>query len=188
MTDPVTWFTYLSLALGGFIEGPAISTFSGYLSRLGYLNLPLVVAVFVLADILSDLFYFSLGRLSLRHASVQAFFQKKLSYKREVIADLWERHFLSMMFFGKLAYGISVAVVMSAGALNMPLRKFLAYSIPVSLLQTSALVLIGYLLGEAYTEAARYVEYPLLVASIVLSVAFALIYYLKARTKKFLLK
>jgi len=188
MSDPALLVTYLTLLVAGLLEGPAVSIFSGYLARLGHLNLLGVLGIFIIADILSDLLYYALGYFSLRHRVIRSFFTRKLADKEMLFRDLWHSHFFSMMFFGKLAYGISVPIIMSAGALQMPLRKFLAGSIPVSVFQTSLLVLTGYLMGEAYYHLIPYIQYPLLVMSVVFAVTFILIYVLKLRTKKYLIK
>lgn len=177
---------YLSLIPLGFIEGPIVSTFSGYLARLGYLNLLMVIIIFVFVDILSDSFYYFLGRLSAKNKLIQAFFNKKLSGKKLVFVNLWETHFFLMMFFGKIAYGISIPIIMSAGALNISAKKFFTLSIPISVLQTSTFVILGYMLGEVYYLAIDYVKYPIFFISLVLSITFILIFYIKTQTKNIL--
>jgi membrane protein DedA with SNARE-associated domain len=188
MLSYIIAYKYFGLITLAIFEGPIISVIGGCLSKIGYLELPLVIFLLVTADIISDLIYYHLGYYSSKNKAIEKLLNKKLSKKVEIYKEIWNKHFFSVVFFGKLAYGISVPIIMSAGALNIGLRKFLSYSVPISLLQTSTMVFIGYLLGEMYYIAIDYLLYPLLFFSLTVILLIFIIYGVKFSAKKIILK
>lgn len=188
MLSYIIAYKYIGLITLAIFEGPIISVIGGCLSKLGHLELPLVIFLLVTADVISDLIYYHLGYYSAKNKTLGKLLNKKLSNKVEIFKTIWTKHFFFVVFFGKLAYGISVPIIMSAGALNIGLKKFLSYSVPISFLQTSTMVLVGYLLGEMYYIAIDYLLYPLVFFSLTLVLLIFIIYGVKLSAKKMIVK
>lgn len=187
MLDLIISYKYIVLLPLAIAEGPIVSVVAGYLARMDYLLLSLTVMLLVLADIISDLIYYFLGKYSARNKKVDTFIHGKfLDNKVTFFKKLWDKHLLTVMFFGKLSYGISVPIIISAGIVNLPLKNFLLYSVPVSIFQTTCYVLLGYGLGETYYKAIPYMKYPALFVACMFVVVFISVYYLKVKTREIL--
>ncbi len=80
-----------------------------------------------------------------------------------------------MVFFGRLIPGFRTLISFPAGAVKMPLAKFLAYTIAGCLLWNGLLVYIGFYLGTNWTEVASISHY-LIIAAVAILIATAAIY------------
>lgn len=163
---------------------------TGMLASLGYFNLALLFGVMVLADISTDIFYYSLGRggtvLRIVKKLEKRFgiTQEKLEYFR----SLWQGRAFRTMLVSKLAWGIAPIMLATAGYVKMPLKRFLRFSVPLSFLQYGFLLMLGYYFGSAYAL----VENALVRGQLLITAAllFAVAYYAIAGIvrKKFLAK
>ena len=63
------------------------------------------------------------------------------------------------MFFSKLAYGLSTPLLISAGLVKLPFKKFITHAFPVTVFQFGILMITGYYLGSSYQIAVKYVKY-----------------------------
>lgn len=185
MVHIIETYGYIILFFAAFSEGPAVSVIAGYVSKLGYLSIVITVVVLVIADIVSDMFYYHLGYFSLKNKKIRLFVEKKLFTKEDsFIFKMWDKNFFKTMFFGKMAYGISVPIIISAGVLKINLKKFLSYSVPVSCFQTSVLVISGYIMGEAYYGIIKYTKYAAYLLTASFLVFFVILYYTKISVRK----
>lgn len=155
----VTKFGYVALFPLAALEGPVVALGVGFLISLGYLSPLPAYAVLILGDLIPDSFYYYLGRFGNRRQLVAKYGSRFSMVSRNfgVMKHLWERHGKKTMALSKLAYGLSTPFLISAGLINMPLKKFLSYAIPVTVVQYAGLMVIGYFLGHSYLLAADYV-------------------------------
>ena len=77
----------------------------------------------------------------------------------DAVSKLWKEHTFKTLFFGKLAYGMALPFIVSAGIVKVPYKKFISYAIPISLFQYIILTFAGYYLGSSYAIAAKYADY-----------------------------
>lgn len=135
-----------------FFEGPITGFIIGTLVALGYFNVFAAFGLLLLGDIIPDTAYYFIGRLG-----GEGTFVKKALLKVG-IADghmaaarsLWFNHTGKTMFFSKLAYGLSTPFLISAGYIKLDFKKFLMYALPVTVLQYSVLMALGYYFGSSY--------------------------------------
>ena len=142
------------------IEGPIVATLAGFLVFLGYLRFWPTLGILLVGDIASDAFYYLLGRFGNRHRLVK-------KYGRQ-LQPLWDKHPRQLIFFGKLAYGLSVPLIVSAGVAKISPGRFLAYVLPATVLQYGGLLLVSYYLGLSYKLTEKYIFYLGLVVMLVL--------------------
>jgi membrane protein DedA with SNARE-associated domain len=93
---------------------------------------------------------------------------------------MWHHHTKKTMFFGKLAYAIAPAIIVTSGIARLPIRRFILISVPVGIFQIAAFMLVGYYLGASYQVAQDYIEYPGIVITALLAVA-VFVYFISAK-------
>lgn len=181
-----TWITliitykYLIILPLAILEGPFLSLLLGYLIHAGYLSLPLSFILLLMGDILPDLFYYRIGKYGNEKILTSKYFansdKTKVSLQR--LEHLWHTHTVKTMFFGKLSYGISVPIIISAGMAKLPLKRFVLTSLPVGIFQVGGLLTVGYILGRSYALAVTYIEYGGIAIGALLLLIVAIYYIL----------
>ena len=145
-------YRYLILFPLAAIEGPVISIIVGFLSSLGYFNPFVAFVILVLGDIVPDGAYYFFGLWGRNRSFIERY-GKKFGLTPErfgVIEHLWEKHPGKTMWTSKLAYGLSTAFLISAGLAKLPLKKFYAEAVPVTLGQYAILMVVGCFFGSSY--------------------------------------
>lgn len=171
-------YRYLILFPLAAIEGPMVSLAVGFFISMGYVDFLLAYPILILGDIMPDSIYYYVGRLGNKKKLIERFsrYSKFISYNLCVLEELWHCHGRKTMLFGKLAYGLSIPFLISAGLVNMPFPRFLSYTIPVTLLQYGVIMIIGYMLGHSYKMAEQYIEYAYItVAAVMILLCYVLL-------------
>ncbi|MEN9604982.1 MAG: hypothetical protein RJB39_667 [Candidatus Parcubacteria bacterium] len=153
-------YKYLIILPLAIVEGPLLALLLGYFVHAGYVSLPITWLLLLIGDIGPDLFYYHLGKYGNRKMLESNYLAKanRTTAGIEKIKYLWHTHRIKTMFFGKLSYGISVPIIISAGLSGLPLKKFILTSLPIGIFQISVLMTVGYFLGHSYALAITYVK------------------------------
>ncbi len=156
------------------LEGPIITMVSGFLISLGILSfIPTLLVVFA-GDILSDSFYYALGRRGRRFVE-----RVKFLHITEARLEKVEEHFKKYpgktFMISKASYGVGSLFLVAAGASKMAYQKFLEYITPMNALRSTILLLIGYFLGRAVRHADVYLEYYTLAVIIILPIGYYIV-------------
>ncbi|MEK9185088.1 MAG: hypothetical protein AAB866_02920, partial [Patescibacteria group bacterium] len=165
-------YKYVGLFPLAAIEGPMVSLIVGFLVHLGYLEFIPSYIILILGDIIPDSIYFYIGRLG-DHKKITEKYGPKLkgiAGSFEILEKLWRDHPRKTMFFGKLAYSLSIPFLISAGLVKMSFKKFITYAIPATLFQYGLLMLVGYYLGKSFELAINYIKYGGILIAILLSI------------------
>ena len=158
-------------------EGPVVSFVVGTLVALGYFDPYIALGVLILGDLIPDTGYYFLGRWGAGTALAKKYMAKLGSM--EIVRRLWHEHGGKTMFFSKLAYGLSTAFLVSAGLVQMPLRRFLRYALPITIIQYSALMFLGYHFGNSFGTVTNILDHIQIVIAAVIIVAIG--YYFLTR-------
>ena len=159
----LTKYGYFILFPLAAIEGPIVSLVVGFLIYLGYLKFLPAYAILLLGDLIPDTIYYYIGRFGSERKMME-----KYGSRLNLIEKLWLEHGKKTMFLSKLAYGLSIPFLLSAGLVKMPFKKFISYAFPVTLFQYGVIMAIGYFLGHSYQLAERYVQYAYVIVAVVL--------------------
>ena len=84
----------------------------------------------------------------------------------------WHHHPVRMMWITKLAYGLSMYLLITAGMAGLPFKKFYLYTLPATIFQFGGLMVLGYFLGTFLAD----VSWWLVV--IQLAIAAVIVFYL----------
>ncbi|MDP2945841.1 MAG: hypothetical protein Q8N61_00080 [bacterium] len=159
----LTKYGYFILFPLAAIEGPIVSLVVGFLIYLGYLKFLPAYAILLLGDLIPDTVYYYIGRFGSERKMIE-----KYGSRLNLIEKLWREHGKKTMFLSKLAYGLSIPFLLSAGLVKMPFKKFISYAFPVTLFQYGVIMAIGYFLGHSYQLAERYIQYAYVIVAVVL--------------------
>lgn len=145
---------YAGLLIAAFLEGPIVSFVAGTLIATGILNPYGALGVLVFKDLVLDTVWYGVGRF----ADLPYFAPRIEKWRADtklgahVLAPLerqWHTHPVRMMWVTKLAYGLSMYLLITAGIAGVPFKKFYLYTLPVTLFQFGGLMVLGYFLGTA---------------------------------------
>lgn len=155
------------------LEGPLIAFLVGSLVALGVFSLIPAFAILVAGDIIPDLIYYLIGHFGQKNQKIAAKVGKlkAAGLSMRALNALWRRYTLRMMVLGKLAYGLSTPLLISAGLSRMPVARFLLYAVPVSMLQYALCLAVGYFVGTTFTVSASVLAYVQVAALAVMIVA-----------------
>lgn len=141
-------YKYLAIFPIAVMEGPIITIISGFFVSLGILDLPLVLLIVFMGDVISDTAFHLVGRGG-RHMIRYLPF---LHITEERLEKL-ENHFTyapwRTMILAKISYGLGSVFMVASGASRMSWRRFLEYMLSLNLLRSSILLAIGYFFGRA---------------------------------------
>ncbi len=154
-------YKYIALFPVAFFEGPIVALVAGFLIHQGYLNPVLAYIIMILGDLIPDTIYYYAGRYGNNNRFVKNT-GAKLGIKGDdtgVVEKMWKNHPFKTMFLSKLAYGLSTPFLISAGLVKMPLKKFVSLTLPITLFQYGVILIIGYLLGNSFDYASKYIKY-----------------------------
>lgn len=168
-----------------FFEGPIISLIAGLFVSQGYLEVIPTFIILSLGDIIPDILYYGIGRLSHR-ANFLARYGHRFGIGKDRLAAierLWHRHTFKSVLFSKWAYGMSTPLLLSAGLARVPTGKYISSVIPIVLTQYAALLAVGYYFGSSYQLISAYIQDAgwVIAGGVVI---FIIIYFFVARSAK----
>jgi len=169
-------YRYLILFPLACIEGPVLALAVGFLVHLGYFNILPAFLVMCAGDFFPDIFYYYIGRFG-QQKNFIAKYGSRFKFIKDnfpMIEKLWFDHSYKMMFFSKLAYGMSTPLLISSGLAKMPFPKFVSRALLVTLFQYGVIMAIGYYVGYSATFVSDIKLVGLIVA--VVLVVFIFIY------------
>jgi len=171
------------------IPSEVILPFAGYLTINGQLNLWIILAAATVAGILGSLVDYYIGL-----KGVQSLVKHKvwgrvlLSAAQLEAAEKWfNKHGSIMVFVSRLIPGFRTTFSFPAGAVQMPLKKFVAFTTAGCFLWNAVLVYLGWYLGENWTLVAgvsRYLILAAVAAAMIVIVVYLIIRRRKTREEK----
>ncbi len=148
------------------IPSEVVLPFAGYLVSLGQLNFWWTVVMATAAGIAGSLVDYYIGWkgwnfLSQHRILGKSFFSKS---QFDTAAGWFSRHGSIVVFLSRLVPGFRTIVSFPAGAIKMPITKFVAYTTVGCLIWNGLLIYFGYFLGSQWTEVAGISHYLIIVA------------------------
>lgn len=161
------------------IPSEVILPFAGYLVSLGQLNLWTTILVSTLAGIAGSLIDYYIGMkgtdmLARRRILDKLLFDKK---RLEMAKKWFDKYGAFFVFLSRMIPAFRTLVSFPAGAVKMPIRKFVAYTTGGCLVWNAFLVYVGVYLGTNWRMAADVSRYLITgaVAAILVALAIFLI-------------
>jgi membrane protein DedA with SNARE-associated domain len=166
------------------IPSEVILPFAGYLTINGQLNIWIILAAATVAGILGSLVDYYIGLKGVQSLVKHKVWGKVLLSAAQLeAAEKWfNKHGSVMVFISRLIPGFRTTFSFPAGAVQMPLKKFVALTTAGCLLWNAVLVYLGWYLSENWTLVAGVSRYLILVA--VAAAVIVIAVYLIIRRRK----
>lgn len=140
--------------------GPLAALAAGFLSSQGFFSPWFIWPMAVLADLIADVVWYTLGRFG--RERIYRFFQKFFSIAKAALAaaeGLFERHGQGkIIFFSKATMGLGFLgqfMLVLQGFLKIPFRVFIFYNMLAGIALSGAATFIGYYFGLAFISISR---------------------------------
>lgn len=175
-------YKYLILFPLTCIEGPIIALVVGFLIYLGYISFLPAFLILILGDFIPDSIFYYIGRFGNQTRIIEKYDtrSKFISRNLSTLDNFWKNHPIKMMLFSKLAYGLSIPLLITAGFSRMLYFKFAKYAVIITIFNYGTIVAIGFALGGSYTNASGYIKYfEILLAVVVIIIGIG--YFLLQR-------
>lgn len=158
------------------IPSEVVLPLAGYLSQTGDINLVLVLATSTLGAYLGAVTLYWVGATLGLERSIRGLSKlplvERVDFERA--ADWFSRHGRSAVFFGRLLPGVRSLISLPAGAAQMSLPVFSAFTLAGSAIWNGLLIGLGALLGTQYElveQYSRYLDY-IVIAAVVVTIAW----------------
>lgn len=157
-------------------EGPIVTILAGFLASQGKLGFFTAYIVIVSGDLVGDSIYYAIGRFARRSAIERwGYYVGITPEKIERLTKHFQNNSGKTFLIGKITNVLGVIILVAAGLVKMPFKKFSLYNIVITLPKSLMLLLIGFYFGQAYVRINKYLNSTAL-AILVIIVLFILIY------------
>jgi membrane protein DedA with SNARE-associated domain len=163
-------------------EGPAATMIAGALVATGELDAVTAFVVLVLADLVGDTFYYSVGRWG--HTRFLEQIGKYLGLTQDRLRPLensFRKHDWKLLLVGK-TQALGSLVLYFAGAIRMSFTRFMAWNLLGTIPKTALFEMVGYFLGQTILHSRKYLD-AVTILTFGVALLLLLIYWL---SKKYL--
>jgi membrane protein DedA with SNARE-associated domain len=166
------------------IPSEIILPFAGYLVSLGHLDFWLTLIVATIAAIAGSLIDYFIGLKGFEVLSKYRLLGRAIISENQlkIAAGYFNKYGSAMVFVGRLIPAVRTLISFPAGAVRMPLAKFLAYTVAGCIIWNSLLIYVGYYLGNKWEEVAGVSHYLIIAVAATLVTGFVV--YLVRRKKE----
>jgi membrane protein DedA with SNARE-associated domain len=155
------------------IEGPVVTAAGAFAAAFSYFHLWAVFLLSLLANLIPDVVYYAMGYWG-RHRFIDTYgHYLGLTRERIAIAEkLANRHTAKSLIAIKLIPFLATPGLIIVGASKMDIRKYIIWSLIITIPSSLIYLVIGYYFGAAYNTIEHYLHlgYYLLGATIVIVV------------------
>lgn len=176
---------YVLFFLVAVLEGPMVTAAAGVAAALGYYSLPIIIALSVLADLVADLVYYTIGywgrrTLITRYGSYVGLTPERMAH----LERLLHRHAGKTLVMVKLSPVIPVPGLIMIGSARIPLKKFIRIALLITLPKSLLFAFVGFSAGRAYERLSGIITSTqnLLAATTLLIFAIYLFYVVYKKT------
>jgi len=154
------------------IPSEVILPFSGYLVSTGQLNFWATVLGATVAGLAGSLIDYYIGLkgiqvLAKRRVLGRVFFSQA---QLQIAASWFKKYGSLMVFIARLIPGLRTIISFPAGAVRMPMAKFLAFTVVGCVIWNGLLIYVGYYLGKNWHEVAGVSQYIIVAVAVTLIV------------------
>ena len=166
-------YGYIGIFVGTFLEGETTVLVGGIFSKLGFMNLCMVMLYAFAGTFVGDCTFFTIGRCFGKNLIERfEFLRKRVPLANKVIRTYGN----FIIFMIRFLVGIRGVVLILLGCTNLKVSKFLAFSILNSVAWSILISLIGFAFGEVvFAVVGDIKRYEKIIVPIVLVLVIVLI-------------
>jgi|YelNatPaOPRAMG01_1025707.scaffolds.fasta_scaffold18400_6 membrane protein DedA with SNARE-associated domain len=166
------------------VPSEVILPFAGYLVLTGQLNLWLTITVSTVAGVIGCLIDYYIGMKGLNLLAKQKTLERLFNKSHMQTAENWfSKYGATAVFLSRLAPGFRTLVSFPAGAVKMPLAKFVIYTAAGCLVWDAVLVYSGVVVGSRWQQVASISNY-LIAAATTVTLVVVIAFLIKRKKKK----
>ncbi len=169
------------------IPSEIILPFAGYLVSVGHLDFWATLVVATVAALTGSLIDYYIGLKGIQVLTRYRLLGRTVFSENQlrVAACYFTKYGAVMVFVGRLIPAVRTLISFPAGAVRMPLVKFVSYTLAGCLVWNSLLIYVGFYLGSKWQEVADISHYLLIaVAAVGVALFAAFLVWRKRRNKK----
>lgn len=172
---------YLFIFFGMLVEGDLVLFTAFFLTRQGFFDISDMVVTVFAGVLFGDVLWFWFGAWLAHSSSFAGRWSERL-------AKPFDGHIITRplrtIFVSKFAYGVHHALLMRAGALGIPLRKFVTSDVISSFFWIGIVGGLGYFFSASYVLVRHYLRFVEGALLLGLVVFFALWHFVSLLSKK----
>jgi len=166
------------------VEGPIITYVASFAASLGIFNIFIVVILSILGDVMGDIILFFIGKIS-KEANVERYVHKSMNMtKIDKLKMYLDENPGKAITVIKLTPFLPIPGLILAGASNIKFKKFIIYSVVVSLIYCLSMAVLGFYSGVAFLTIAKYVKYAEYLVGGTVLLIILVFYIIKFLSKK----
>jgi len=154
------WIKYGLLFLITVVEGPLIMMAAGYAASLGFINFPIAYGFVVVADLVGDSIFYSIGYFGRdRGFGRLARWIKIPPASAERMKNLFRRHYGKTLVLAKITHAAGMPFLVGAGLARISYWKFILFNFIATLPKAFIFLLVGYYFGAFAATIDRTLKY-----------------------------
>ena len=164
------------------LEGPTVTTISGFLAGQGVFKLTPLFFIFLAGDFTGDFLYYAIGRYG--GIPFVSKFERFFKIKQSDIEQMscgFKKNDIKILLFGKLQ-PLGSLVLMTAGFVKMNFVRFITLNVLFSIPKVILFLFIGYYFGSAYAMFDGYIQKAGIVITFI-SVVWLILFFLNKKKK-----
>lgn len=143
--------SYIFILLLLIVEGPVVTYVAAFAASLGLLNIYILFILSALGNIIGDLLVYSIGRFGKKTILNKYFKRKRI--KQPIIRKIehnMRTHTGKTLLFVKTVPPFPIPGILMSGFAEVPIQKFILYSVPISIGVSLVFLVAGFYTGQAY--------------------------------------
>jgi membrane protein DedA with SNARE-associated domain len=167
------------------IPSEVVLPLAGYLVSTGQLNVWVIITVATVAGVAGSLIDYYIGLKGVRYLAEHRVLGKVFftQSQLEVAVRWFSKYGAIIVLLSRLIPGFRTIVSFPAGAVKMPLAKFVAYTTIGCLIWNSVLIYVGIFLGKRWREVAGVSQY-LIYAAAAGAIVLLIVFFVRRRSRK----
>ena len=168
------------------VEGPAVTAAGAFAVALGYFNLWVVFGLSILGNLIPDVAYYALGYWGRKGFVDKYGHHFGITPERSAYLEkLINQHVGKALAFIKLFPLIATPGLIIAGASRVDLKKYVWWSLVITVPSSGFFLVVGYYFGAAYDKIVNYLNYGGYLAAGAVVIFIAISYFWKKLSAKF---
>ena len=166
------------------VPSEAVLPFAGFFVSQGSLDFWLTVIVATVAGVLGSLIDYYIGLKGVHILTDRKILGRAIFSMDQIenAAKWFNKYGSFMVFIGRLVPAFRTLISFPAGAVRMPIVKFIVYTTAGCLIWNTILVYLGFFLGSNWNEVAG-VSHYIVIAVVIIAVIILTVYFTKRRMK-----
>lgn len=168
------------------IEGPVVTAAGAFAAAFSYFHLWAVFLLSILANLIPDVVYYAMGYWG-RHRFIDAYGSYfGLTRQRVMAAEkLANKHTVKSLIAIKMIPFLATPGLIIVGASKMNLKKYIFWSIIITVPSSLIYLLIGYYFGAAYNTIEHYLHLGYYLLGATVAVVLIVLYFQKKFAENF---